>query len=299
MDSAVDLAAHGRLTIAGLLGQVRNRPGTFLAVALLTAAAVITWAFFLATPVYRGTVKMMPRENEGGGMLQNVLGQFGGLAAMAGLSLGSVNEQESIAWLKSRALFTLFANQQNLLPVLFAENWDPAAGRWRTDVKPPPTMDDAWARFDSSIRRVNDDPKTRVITLDITWKDRQQAADWANALVRLANEELRQRALRESEASIASLDDQLKQTDVVDLRQSIYRLREVQLNRSVLAKSRREYALTVLDPAVVPDTRRFVSPRRFLMLVISLPLGLFVGACTVIAVQFASELAGQMRQSRI
>jgi hypothetical protein len=39
----------------------------------------------------------MPRENEGpGGALQSVLGQFGGLAAMAGLSMGAVNEQESV-----------------------------------------------------------------------------------------------------------------------------------------------------------------------------------------------------------
>jgi uncharacterized protein involved in exopolysaccharide biosynthesis len=300
MDRAVDLSAQGRLTVAGLLAQIRERPGTFVASALLTVATVVMWAYFLAVPVYRGTVKMMPRENDaGGGMLQNIIGQVGGLASMAGLSLGSVNEQESIAWLKSRALFTLFANQQKLLPILFPDKWDAAAGRWRPELKPTPTMDDAWAMFDSGIRRVNDDTKTRVITLDITWKDRHQAADWANTLVHLANEELRQRALQESEASIASLDDQLKQTDSVDLRQSIFRLREVQLNRSVLAKSRREYALTVLDPAVVPDERRFVSPRRFLMLVISIPLGLFVGACVVVTLQFAHELVGQMRQPRI
>jgi len=102
-----------------------------------------------------------------------------------------------------------------------------------------------------------------VITLDVTWRDRRQAAEWANELVRLANEELRQRALRESAASIASLEEQLSHTDAVEFRQSIYKLMEVQVNRSVLAKSRREYALTVMDPAVVPDAGRFVSPRAF------------------------------------
>jgi hypothetical protein len=292
-------AAHGRLTIAGLLRAVHNWPRLFVASALVTAAAVITWAFFLATPLYRGTVKMMPQENDvGGGPLQQVLGQFGGLAAMAGLSFGSVNEQESIAWLKSRALFTLFANEQNLLPILFHDQWDGAAKRWRANLKNPPTMDDAWAMFDGGIRRVNDDPKTRVITLDITWKDRRQVAQWANELVRLANEELRQRALRESDASIASFQEQLGHTDSVELRQSIFKLMEVQLNRSALAKSRHEYALTVLDPAVTPDARRFVSPRRFLLLVMSIPLGLFVGGCAVTVAQFASELVREMRLFR-
>jgi uncharacterized protein involved in exopolysaccharide biosynthesis len=298
MDRPAESAANARLTIAGLLEQIRFSPKIFVAAVVLTIAAVISYAY-LTTPVYRGSVKVMPRENDasGAGGLQGILGQFGGLAALAGISLGSVNEQESIAWLKSRALFTLFAKEQNLLPILFKDKWDAAAGRWRSDLKNPPTMDDAWSMFDS-VRRVNDDPKTRVITLEVTWKDRHQAADWANDLVRLANEELRQRALRESDASIASFQEQLAHTDAVELRQSIYKLMEVQLNRSVLAKSRAEYALTVLDPAVVPDARRFVAPRRFLMLVISIPLGLFVGACAVMASRFLAELAAQVRRPR-
>ncbi len=287
-----------RLTVAGLLRQIRDWPKLFIAAVVVTVVAVVVYAY-TATPVYRGTVKMMPRENDaGGGGLQSLLGQFGGLAAMAGISFGSVDEHESIAWLKSRALFTLFANEQHLLPILFHDKWDAAAGRWKADVKSPPTMDDAWAMFDGGIRRVNDDPKTRVITLDVTWKDRNQAAGWANELVRLANEELRQRALRESSTSITSLEDQLAHTDSVELRQSISKLMEAQLNRSVLAKSRTDYALTVLDPAVVPDARRFVAPRRFLMTVISLPLAVFVAACAVLLMQLASELAVQLRAPR-
>ena len=296
--AAVEPVPHERLTVAGLLHQIRDWPKTYFAVAVLTMAAVITYAY-TATPVYRGTVKMMPRENDSaGGSLQSILGQFGGLAAMAGLSFGSVNEQESIAWLKSRALFTVFAQRQNLMPILFKSQWDPARGTWRADLKKTPTMDDAWAAFDGGIRRVNSDPKSRVITLDITWRDREQAAKWANELVALANEELRQRALRESQASLDSLKDQLAHTDTVELRQSISKLMEVQLNRSVMAKSRAEYALTVLDPAVVPDEKRFVAPRRFLMLVISLPLGLFVGTCAVLALRFAREVFRQLRLPR-
>jgi uncharacterized protein involved in exopolysaccharide biosynthesis len=264
---------------------------------VLTISAIAAYAF-LTTPVYRGTVTMMPPDTgSGGAALQSILGQFGDLAAMTGLQLGSVDEQEAIAWLKSRALFTAFAEEQNLMPILFKKQWDIAAGHWRADLERAPTMDDAWAMFNRDIRRVNTDPKTRVITLDITWRDRYQAASWANELVRLANEQLRQRALRESQDTLASLRDQLSHTEEVELRQSIFRLMEVQLNRSLLAKSRSEYAVTVLDPAVVPDARRFVAPRRFLLLAVALPLGLFLGACAVLAAQIVSELPGRMRRN--
>ena len=292
----IQYAAHdGKLTVARLLVRLRQWPKLFLGTAMLTVAAMIAYAW-LATPVYRSVVKMMPRQNEAGGGLQSMLGQFSGLAALAGLSMGSVDEQESLAWLKSRALFTVFAKEQNLLPILFSGQWDPVGQHWRADLKHVPTMDDAWAMFDGGIRRVSEDPKTRVITLDITWKDRERAAAWANEVVRLANEELRARALRESEASIASFEEQLSHTDVVELRQSIYRLMEVQVNRTALAKSRADYALTILDPGVVPDERRFVSPRRFLLLVISVPLGLLLGACAVLVAQYVRELRGQLRR---
>lgn len=299
MDRSVEPAAAERLTVVGLINLVRRRPRIFLATALLVMVAVIADAF-LATKEYRGTVKMMPQQNEmGGGGLSGLMSEFGGLASLAGISLGSVDEQESIAWLNSRALFTLFVNQQNLMPILFEDQWDAAAGRWRAGLKRVPTMDDAWAMFDKRIRRVNNDPKTRLITLEITWKDRQRAALWANELVRLANEEMRQRALRESSASIESLDEQLSRADAVELRASIARLLQTQLNRSAMAKSRADYALKVLDPAVVSDARRYVSPRRFLLLIISLPLGLFVGLCVVLALRFTRELAAQLRRSKL
>jgi len=286
------------LSIAGLVGQIRAWPRTFIATLVLTAVGIVTYSHF-KTPVYRGAVKAMPRENDGvGGGLQSVLGQFGGLAAMAGLSSGSVNEQEALALLKSRALFTQFANEQNLLPLLFPMSWDSAAGRWRTDEAHTPTMDDAWGMFDGSIRRVSDDPKTQVITLDVTWRDRHQAAAWANELVHLANEQLRQRALRESAASIASYEEQATHTDVVEIRQSIYKLMEAQVNRSVIAKSRLDYALTVIDPAVVPDAKRYVSPRRFLMLVISVPLGMFVAVCAVLLAGFAKKVLVEAKRTR-
>lgn len=299
MDRSVEPATGERLTVVGLINLVRRRPKIFLATALLVMVAVIAHGF-LGIKQYRATVKMMPQQNEmGGGGLSGLMSEFGGLASLAGISLGGVDEQESIAWLNSRALFTLFVNEQNLMPILFDDEWDAAAGRWRAGLKRIPTMDDAWAMFDKQIRRVNNDPKTRLITLEITWKDRQKAALWANELVRLANEEMRQRALRESAASMASLEEQLSHADAVELRASIARLLQTQLNRSAVAKSRADYALNVLDPAVVSDARRFVSPRRFLLLIISLPLGLFIGLCVVLALRFARELAAQLRRSKL
>jgi uncharacterized protein involved in exopolysaccharide biosynthesis len=296
MDTVANTARAEALTVAGLIAQLRRWPRTFIACVILTMLGIVAYAY-LSPRIYRAVAKVMPRENDSpGGALQSVLGQFGGLAAMAGLSLGSVNEQEAIALLKSRALFTEFAKQQNLMPVLFAKQWDAGAQRWRAGLRHVPTIEDAWLMFDRRIRRVSEDPKTQVITLEILWTDAHQAAAWANELVRLANEGLRQRALRESAASITSFEQQLERTDSVELRQSIYKLLEVQLSRSAVAQSRLDYALTVVDPAFVSDPKHFDSPRRLLLLLISGPVSVLVAAAVILLADFVGRMRDDVRR---
>ena len=253
LDLSVPSHEASALTIAGVLHLLWHRRWLFVAVSLLSMAGVVAWAY-LATPTYRVTAKLMPRQEEdSAAAVQSLLGQFGGLASLAGISLGtSVNEQESIAWLKSRALAERFLERKNLLPILFSDAWDETTQRWRADLEEVPSMDDAWAFFDRRVRRVTQDTKSKLITVEMIWKDRRQATEWANEFVQQANEELRQRSLREADASLESLEEQLTRTDTVERRQSIYRLMEAQVNRKVLAKSRPEYAFALLDPPRLP-----------------------------------------------
>lgn len=286
-----------RLSIEGLILLLWSRKLLFASVTLLFASLIIAWAF-LATPIYRVEAKVMPRHNgpEGGG-LQELLSQFGGLAGMAGLNVGlSGHVQENIALLRSRTLFETFARRENLMPVLFSKDWDPVTKHWRSTLKHVPTMQDAWERFDRGIRTVDQDEKTQVVTVQIRWKNRYQAADWANEIVRLANEDVRQRAIDEAEASLQSLQQQLKATSAVELRESIYRLMEVQINREVIAKSRPDYAFVVLDPAAVPDADKFASPRRGLLLFVALPFGVVIGSLVVVGLQMINDFIRKVRR---
>jgi len=136
--------------------------------------------------------------------------------------------------------------------------------------------------FNTRIRTLTQDQKTGIVTMSINWKDPEVAADWANDLATRANERLRQRAIEDSTASLRQLQAQLDRTSVVELQQSIYRLMEIEIKKEVLAKSRRDYAFSVIDPAVVPDIDRYVSPRRALILMSALILGLGAAVAFVI-----------------
>jgi LPS O-antigen subunit length determinant protein (WzzB/FepE family) len=87
------------------------------------------------------------------------------------------------------------------------------------------------------------------------------AAKWANDFVRMANDNLRDRAIAESERNISYLNEQAAKTDVVGIRQTIYNIMETEINKAMLAKGSEEYAFKIIDPAVVPEKPYSPRPR--------------------------------------
>ena len=63
----------------------------------------------------------------------------------------------------------------------------------------------------------------------------------------------------------------------------MYAAMENQLNAVMLAKARPDYALRVVDPALVPDAREPIKPKRRLLVLAGFVFGLFLSAVIVLA----------------
>jgi uncharacterized protein involved in exopolysaccharide biosynthesis len=117
------------------------------------------------------------------GALNSALGQLGGLAALAGFSPGSSDAatEEALAVLKSRQFTDRFIADLNLMPALFESRWDAQARAWKPNKNGPPTQAQAFRAF-SRLRSIVEDKKTGLITINVDWRDRKEAALWANEL---------------------------------------------------------------------------------------------------------------------
>jgi uncharacterized protein involved in exopolysaccharide biosynthesis len=203
---------------------------------------------------YKSTVEFSVVTTDQHGGAGGMLSQFGALASLAGVSIGGESQKfEAIALLQSRSLTEMYIEQNDLLPILFAKNWDAKTGRWiNDDPKKIPTLWKAEVRF-KKIRAVVQDPKTGLVTLSITWRDPVLAAKWANGLVALTNQQMRDRAIRDSERNIAYLRDQAAKTQLVPVEAALSTLMENEYKQSMLAGGNDEYALKVIDPAAVSE----------------------------------------------
>lgn len=275
-EAPVELPAadpRSEISLGDLVSVLRRwRLAVALAAGIAVVAAAVLALVLPPTFVAETTVAPVSSGPSGGqfGGLSSMLGQLGGLASLAGIA-GSANEQatESIAVLKSEALTERFIAQNNLLPVLYPKLWDSRRQAWKvTDPEKVPTLWKANRYFQHTVRGIVTDPKTNLVTLTVKWTDPHVAADWANGVVRMANDYLRKQAIDEAERNIAYLNQQAALTDVVPVKQAIYTLLESQINKEMIARGTDEYAFKVLDPAIAPERKS--SPQPLLWVVVAL-----------------------------
>jgi len=228
---------------------------------ILSVTITFTLAGAIASQVltkkYEASIVVSPvaSTTSGGGLsggLSSLASQFGDIASMAGISTSTdTKKSESLATLQSEALTTQYIQQENLLPVLYYDKWDAQKNRW--DVS-------NHKKIPKSVRSITNDTKSGLVTLNITWKDPHLAAKWANDLVKLTNDDLRNKAIQQSESDIAFLNDQAAKTAEVGIKQGIYTLLQTEIKQAMLARATEEFALKVIDPAVAPEKASFPDP---------------------------------------
>jgi uncharacterized protein involved in exopolysaccharide biosynthesis len=255
-----------------------------IAIVAVACTVVTAAAAFLITPIYRAEVLLVPVQEEGSSALESLAGSFGGFAELAGVDLGTggTARDEAIALLESHILARRFIEEENLMPVLFADRWDAKQGRWAVDADDVPTFGDAFKIWDEDIRTVEASTTSDLVTLTIDWKDRELAARWATEIVRRVNEFMRGRAIADARSSIDFLRSEAAKTNVLEIQLAINRLIESEYKTMTLAKVREEYYFRVLDPAFAPDADEYVWPKRLLMIIAAVIGGAMLGLMVVI-----------------
>lgn len=289
-DEALDVRSALRLFL---------RKRWWIIAAVVVSSVVFATAAFKIRPVYRAVTVLIPVSSERSNFVGagSSLGQLGGLASLAGLSLGSTDAgtAEALGVLRSQQFAEKFIMANNLMPQLFAKAWDSSAGTWKADVHPVPTVGKAYKYFDKRIRTVLQDNRSGLISLQIDWTDREAAAAWANELVKRLNSEMRTRAISNADASIAFLEKELTTTSVVEMREAINRIIEAQEKQRMVATVTEEYAFRVVDTAIAPDADDPVKPPKFLLIVAGPMVGLALSIACILIFAQANGAGGAAR----
>jgi len=256
-------------------------------VALFICGAVVYSV--LATEKFKSEVLLVPAVDE---RSSGAIGRFGGLAALAGLGSGdSKSSAEALAILTSKKFLEDFIRDKNLLPVLFADQWDPAANKWKSaSVEEHPDLVDGAVYFLEHVLMLSKDGETGFVTLEIEWRDPQVVAVWAMDLVLRLNEIKRQRDIALAQHKLDYLQQQLEQSSLLELRQAIADVIEEQIKAMMMAQAQHEYAFKIIDPAVAPKRR--VWPQPVLIVVTAAMVGLMCALLVVFLRMLRARASG-------
>jgi uncharacterized protein involved in exopolysaccharide biosynthesis len=261
------MKTESEINVVSLFWIVWGQKYLVLAISFVCGVLMAIYAL-TAVPIYRAQVTVTEVHDTGLGS-GSLMGQLGGLASIAGLNLNPNGpDAERAAVLASRGLIDAFIKRYKLAPLINGDS------KLNTDWF-------AVERFRKNVFDLHEDKIKDTTTITIDWNDPAVAARWANDFVGLANELLRGRAIEESTRNIEYLNKQLKQTSEVEIQAAMYGLVEDETKSLMLANSRKEYAFTIVDPAVAAEVR--YSPKRTLLVISGLFIGGIIGSLVALA----------------
>ncbi|MBU0721355.1 hypothetical protein KJ877_08430 [bacterium] len=258
----------------------------------------LTLVYALKLPnVYKSDMVLIPTESAAGG-----LGSLGGLAAMAGVSLGGGSMTADVAFsalLDNYAFMKNFVIKHKVLEHYEDENLDKnyvfALGfRGVYDLltfksKNEKDIEERIFETVEEIKKnfsISSDKKTSLITISYSDYDRAFAPKMVNDFLTDASEYLVSNNLQNINNRLKYFETELQNADSIEIRQSLSSTISNILEQKVAMKSKKYYdcdSLTTPSEAYIKDK---IKPKRGLILVVSFVTSIILGVFFVFFLEF-------------
>lgn len=279
-------------------------------ICLIVFSAGLSMAFFSLTipNEYKSTIVLAPAEENQGGGMSALAGQFGGLASLAGINLGTNGSDKTVVALeilKSHTFLSSFLDKNNYKRDFLASNgweregnkltydpsiYDSSSGRWVREVELPyesePSSLESYNFFKEEILIVSQDEDTGIIYVSINSYSPYLAQEVAENLIRSINSYIKERDIKETEKTIHYLENAILKTNVAEMKNVFYQLIEQQIQTKMLAETRDGYVFKVIDPALLPEEK--FKPLRAIMCLLSMLVAFFL-CLFVILIRFLTK----------
>ncbi len=243
------------------------------------------------TNIYRSEATITPREEEKGSSIAlPSLGGIGGiLAGQLGLGGGGSLEKLEVI-LRSRNLTLRIIKKYNLMPIIFADNWDKDKKKWNTDE--PPTLQDGLKSI-KDLLKIKVDVKQKNIKIGIENKDPKIARQIVEYYLKEASEVLREEVIRDATENMRFFKKQINKTNDALLKEKIYTLLAKEIEKETFAQAQKYYGFQIVDPPIVPDLDKKVKPKRRLICILSVLVTFFMAVFLSFFIEFIQRIKAE------
>ena len=278
-------------------------------IAVTAMFAILSVFYALSVPnQYKASALLVPAQQQAGG-ISGALAQLGGIASLAGVSLGSGDSSESqIAQriMQSWSFIEDFIKTNNLeIDVFAAEGWDRSSGKlqidedlynsgitqWlvRNDETNKVGMPSSWQLFETftEMLSVSEDKKTGLVSVSIEYYSPQVAKQWLDMYISAINKHMQERQMEKVTRNIEYLEAQIAKTTIAEMQEVFYTIIEEQLKSKMLAEANPDYAFVSVSPSMVPEQKS--QPKRALICILGTLLGAMLSVLLVLIMHHARK----------
>ena len=285
-------------------------------IAITAVFAVASVIYALSVPnQYKASALLAPAQQESGG-LSGALGQLGGLASLAGVSIGGGESSESqIAQeiMKSWSFVEGFIADNDLaVEVYAAEGWSRVSNQLKIDndvyevetkswlvedahtgKEGPPT---SWQLFEafSDKLSVSEDKKSGLVSVSIEYYSPQIAKQWLDLYISAINKHMQARQVEKVSNNISYLEAQIGKTSIAEMREVFYTIIEEQTKNKMVAEASPDYAFVAVSPSMVPEEKS--QPKRALICILGTLLGGMLSVLWVLVRHYTRSTAVALGQ---
>ena len=275
--------------------------GKWIIVSLTAFLSIVGVIYSLLLPnIYESRAMLVPvNKSSISGSLQN----YNALAGLAGINLPSGGDESNAAKatikISSLSFFENNILKNIYLPDLMAlKSWDSETNSltydnkiydtksktWTREYRYPqqqiPSAQESYEEFESKHLSLSENKETGFITLSVKHKSPFIAQQWAELIVNEINSFYRQKDKSESRKALSYLNQQIKMTDLSEIKQAIAQLLQEETKKLSLIEANQYYVFDYIDPPAVMEKKS--EPNRALICIISFLLGIFLGILIVL-----------------
>jgi len=277
-----------------------------IAITVIFAVASVNYALSVPNQ-YKATALLAPAKSDGGG-LSGALGQMGGLASLAGISLGGGESGEAqIAQeiMKSWSYIEGFIADNDLaVEIAAVQGWSKGSNelqindsvydtenkQWlsknEAGVMGPPS---SWSLFKAFSGRlaVSEDKNSGLVSVSIEYYSPLIAKQWVDLYVESINRFMQQRQVTKVSRNIEYLQEQIGKTSIAEMQEVFYSIIEEQTKNKMLAEASPDYAFVAVGPSMVPEQKS--QPKRALICILGTLLGGMLSVLLVLVMHYARK----------
>jgi len=275
--------------------------------AITSIFSLISIIYALMLPnIYQSQAVMMPMEANQG--MSGMLGQYSGMASLAGISLPSESgskAQEAIARIQSFEFFSnAFLPHIKLENLMAVKKWNQASntltydegafnsesGQWLREASPPksniPSSQKAYKQY-QAIMSVSQDKKTSFVTLSVEHESPVIAQQWVEIMMDQIDQVMRDQDRQIALQSIAYLNSLAPTVNYEEIKQALSSLQQEQMKRLMMVEANENYIFKVLDSPIVPEMK--VKPKRSAIVILGTILGMMLSVLGVLVLHYTRK----------